>query len=101
MHTPKDVRLEPDAVSITWDDGTECRLPHRYLRSECRCAACLEEMTGRRIVTYDSVPEDVQALDWMPVGRYALRFLWSDLHDTGIYPFQLLRELCHAAQGTG
>jgi DUF971 family protein len=29
-----------------------------------------------------------------PVGRYALRFHWSDRHDSGIYDFRLLRELC-------
>ena len=30
------------------------------------------------------------------VGRYALSFRWSDNHETGIYSFRLLRELCEA-----
>ncbi|MDX6289392.1 MAG: Gamma-butyrobetaine hydroxylase-like, N-terminal, partial [Blastocatellia bacterium] len=28
------------------------------------------------------------------VGRYALNFRWSDGHETGIYSFQYLRDLC-------
>jgi DUF971 family protein len=28
------------------------------------------------------------------VGRYAIRFHWSDGHSTGIYTFEQLRELC-------
>jgi DUF971 family protein len=51
-------------------------------------------MTGRRIVTLDNVGEDVEALDHMTVGRYALQFLWSDGHDTGIYPYEMLRKIC-------
>lgn len=68
---------------------------NRYLRGSCRCAGCVNELTGRRVIGVPQVDPDVQALDWMQVGRYALQFLWSDAHDTGIYPFTALRdELC-------
>ena len=30
------------------------------------------------------------------VGRYALNFRWSDGHETGIYSFRYLRELCES-----
>jgi DUF971 family protein len=33
----------------------------------------------------------VAVKDIEPVGRYGLRFRWSDGHDTGIYSFSLLR----------
>ena len=49
--------------------------------------------TGKRVVGPENIPEDVEALDWMTVGRYALQFLWSDAHDTGIYPYAMLRSL--------
>jgi DUF971 family protein len=39
------------------------------------------------------VPEDVIAVDFLEVGRYALQFLWTDGHSTGIYPFNMLRRL--------
>lgn len=51
-------------------------------------------MTGRPLLNPDYVPRDVHPLAIRHVGRYALRFDWSDGHDTGIYPFRLLRELC-------
>ena len=91
---PVDVQLLPDAVHIRWDDGHETFLEHRYLRSQCGCAACVHEMTGQRLIYIADIRSDVMALDWMQIGRYAVRFLWSDLHDTGIYPYVLLRALC-------
>ena len=56
-------------------------------------------MTGQRKVAVADVPPDVEALDYMTVGRYALQFLWSDAHQTGIYPYDLLRRLCNQQQG--
>ena len=94
MIETKDVTLSEQGITVKWSDDHEAIYPYRYLRGECPCAGCLEEMTGRRVVGPNDVPEDVEALDWMQVGSYALRFLWSDLHDTGIYPFTLLRALC-------
>ncbi|MEE9284979.1 MAG: DUF971 domain-containing protein [Dehalococcoidia bacterium] len=98
MHQPEDVTLRPDGIHIVWDDGHQGYHPCRELRAKCPCATCVHEMTGQRIVSIDQIPEDVQALDWMNVGRYALQFLWSDAHDTGIYPYVLLRRLCQCDQ---
>ena len=95
MIQPKNVELRTDGIHIDWDDGHVSAFPHRVLRGECRCAACVNELSGRRMVGYENVAEDVQALDWTTVGRYALQFLWSDAHDTGIYPYVALRdEIC-------
>ena len=91
---PKAVELQPDGIHIQWDDGHQGYYPYRYLRAECRCAGCVHEMSGRRMVGLKDIPEDVEALDWMIVGRYALQFLWSDAHDTGIYTYDMLREAC-------
>jgi len=92
---PQNVEVSTDAIRILWDDGHRSEYTHRYLRGSCRCAGCINEMSGRRVVGYDQVDPNVEALDWMTVGRYALQFLWSDGHDTGIYPYTALRdELC-------
>jgi len=40
------------------------------------------------------VPPDVTAVDSMPVGNYAVQFLWSDAHYTGLYTYQFLRNSC-------
>ena len=89
-----ELNLEDDGVHILWDDAHNSYYPHRYLRGHCCCAGCVEEMTGRRRVAEEDVREDVYAVDWMQIGRYAVQFLWSDTHDSGIYPFDLLRKLC-------
>ena len=98
MSEPKQVVLSPESIRITWDDGHKSEYAHRYLRGQCRCAGCVEEMTGRRRVFAKDVPEDVQAVDWMQIGRYALQFLWTDLHSTGIYTYEMLRALCQCPE---
>ncbi len=35
-----------------------------------------------------------------PVGHYAVRIYWSDGHNTGIYSFERLREICPCAECT-
>ena len=52
------------------------------------------------MISLADVRTDVEALDWIQVGRYALQFLWSDAHTTGIYPFTVLRGLCQCDQCT-
>jgi DUF971 family protein len=91
---PRKVEIAPEGITIQWEDGRTCVYGHRYLRLNCRCAGCVGEWPHRRALDPATVPEDVHALDQMPVGNYALQFLWSDAHYTGIYPYTLLRELC-------
>lgn len=51
-------------------------------------------MAGQLRLREASSSPDVSPLAIEPVGRYALRFQWSDGHATGIYTFEYLRELC-------
>ena len=48
----------------------------------------------RPLLNPAAVPEDIMPHAIRYVGRYALRFDWSDGHETGIYPWDLLRRLC-------
>ena len=80
---PNEVQIEDQGIVILWDDGHRSPYPHRYLRLRCPCANCVDEMTGRARLDPDTVPEDVKAVDHMPVGSYAAQFLWSDAHYTG------------------
>jgi DUF971 family protein len=84
---------EGDALRIVWEDGGESVLRPWDLRVGCPCAACVDEMTGRRILRPEAVPEDIHPTAIHYVGRYALQFVWSDGHRTGIYPFDYLRRL--------
>ena len=91
---PKEVTLSDDAIIILWDNGHRSVYPHRFLRLRCQCASCVDEMSGRPRLDPERVPQDVRAVDQMQVGNYALQFLWSDTHYTGIYTFRFLRSVC-------
>ena len=100
---PREVGPTEDgsALRILWGDGAESMLFPRALRLACPCAACVDELTGRRILRADRVPDDVHPLAIHYVGRYALSFEWSDGHRTGIYPFEYLRGLGAPVGGDG
>ena len=97
-YEPEKVEIVHDGLHIVWKDGLDSLLPHRYLRGNCGCAECIDEMSRVRQVSVDNVAADVRVEDYLEVGRYALGLLFSDLHQTGIYPFKRLRDL--ADKGT-
>ena len=88
------VELDGQNVRVKWTDGHVSDFTATYLRVNCGCAECVEEWTNRRLLDPASVPADLKAEDYLTVGRYAVQFLWSDAHYTGIYPFETLRGLC-------
>ena len=88
------VELTPDQrLVVTWSDGAAMAVPARTLRQQCPCAACVDEWTHKRTLAPDSVPTDMQVREVKPVGNYAVQLSFSDGHATGIYTWQLLREL--------
>jgi DUF971 family protein len=91
-------RVSPFQTDVTWNDGHFSSYPSWYLRENCMCAACVEEFTGKRKVGHGNIPSTVERVSVVPVGNYALQFGWSDGHDTGIYTFDYLRQLCPCAQ---
>jgi DUF971 family protein len=92
---PREIMQESDAVlRVTWADGRECRYAAASLRRLCPCAQCVNEFTGERMLRPETVADDLLIADVGIVGRYALNFRWSDGHDTGIYSFRYLREVC-------
>lgn len=92
---PREIMQETDArLRVTWGDGRACAYEAPRLRRLCPCAQCVNEFTGERVLKAESVPDGLKIENVELVGRYALTFRWSDGHDTGIYSFRYLRELC-------
>ena len=98
--TPQEIGPTEDGsrLRILWKDGRESFYEPRGLRLACPCAACVEEMTGRPLLAPATVPEGVHPLSIDYVGHYALQFIWSDGHSTGLYPFTFLRRLDETLQ---
>lgn len=92
---PREIMQDGDAaIRITWADGHVCRYEAPALRRACPCAQCVNEWTGQRVLKSEAVSDELAISDIAIVGRYALNFIWSDHHETGIYSFRYLRELC-------
>jgi ATP-binding protein involved in chromosome partitioning len=78
---------------LEWADGVKGKVSPYDLRINCPCASCIDEDTGKRTLDPKQVPLDIKINGYQTVGRYALAFDFTDRHDTGIYRFDMLREL--------
>ena len=105
--TPLKVRVkktEGTGVEIDWSDGHSSSWDFPWLRNACPCATCHEEreQSGRLPGEPKPKPQTllpmyeppVRPLEVLPVGKYALKFKWSDGHETGIYSWDYLRRVC-------
>jgi len=84
-----EVDILPDEIHVRWSDGSVSKFTHLELRMMCPCALC--KTGASEALGPPPVDAHVKALDFAPVGRYALQFYWSDGHNTGIYPLTDLR----------
>ncbi len=93
---PQSLRALKEAgiLEITWLDGMVGRLPFKFVRCECPCAQCIDEITGVRTLRPESIPDDVRPVELGYSGNYALKIVWSDNHSSGIYTWDRLRRLC-------
>jgi DUF971 family protein len=92
---PREIMQEGDAgLRVTWGDERVCHFTASRLRRACPCAQCVNEWTGERMLRPETISEALEVADVEIVGRYALTFRFSDGHQTGIYSFRYLRELC-------
>lgn len=85
---------EGAGMRFAWPDGKKCEYTAFQLRENCRCAACRHELTGEKLLDPTQIKPDIKILKAEILGQYALGFLFSDGHSTGIYTFEMLRDLC-------
>ena len=80
-------------LAIDWSDGHLSEFALDYLRSWCPCAGCQGHTPVPRYL--DLKNQSLAAIE--TVGNYALMFRWGDGHDTGLWAFSRLRQLCPCA----
>ena len=92
-------KTSPREITIRWDDGQTSVYSIPYLRAQCMCARCVNEITGLRILDPRTIAEDLTVVNAEHVGRYGIKFTFSDKHDDGIYTWERLRALDKALKG--
>lgn len=101
-HDPRPIHLDVDraeGLTIRWDDGAAHQLSVAVLRRNSPSADARElraEMSRNpfAVLPASSAQGPLRIETVEPVGHYALRIRFSDGHDTGIYSWKYLRELC-------
>ena len=87
LHLRKDRRV----LSISFDDGETYALGAEYLRVKSPSAEVQGHSPDERKTVAGK--QDVAILELHPVGNYAVRLVFDDLHSTGIYSWDYLRDL--------
>lgn len=90
---PEEIRVAKDrrAVTLVWPGGERHVLPAEFLRVVSPSAEVQGHAPDQR-VTVSGVRE-VTVADVQPVGHYAVRLVFSDGHDSGLYTWHYLRIL--------
>jgi len=96
-------------IEIDWKDGHHSSYDNTWLRDWCPCATCTgshgteprqkeSESPAPAGNPFQMFKPKIKMLSIEPVGSYAMRISWNDGHDTGIYSYDHLREICPCPQ---
>jgi DUF971 family protein len=90
---PVELRLKraEKLLEIAFDDGNRFSLPAEYLRVESPSAEVQGHGPGQKTLVHGRAYIGIMELE--PVGNYAVRIKFDDLHDTGIYSWNYLYQL--------
>jgi DUF971 family protein len=107
-HDPEHIAISKSkGIEIDWKDGHHSSYSVAQLRDECPCASCTgahgtvpqktDFSSGNKnpFQMYKAAPK---MIDVEPVGNYAIRITWNDGHNSGIYSWDHLRNLCRCAE---
>jgi len=96
MRAPTNLQLIGSEVAIVWDDGAESYVTFEKLRAASPSAANIGETDILGNKYGGDGPKKfpgVHVVGWAIVGNYAVRFDFSDGHNTGLYSYDYLRRL--------
>jgi DUF971 family protein len=90
---PTELRLDKErrVMTVTFDDGKSFALPAEFLRVLSPSAEVQGHGPEQRVTVAGKKSVGIARLE--PVGNYAIRIVFDDGHDTGLYVWAYLREL--------
>lgn len=90
---PIDIKLHQSSrlLEIKFDNNTECMLSCEFLRVYSPSAEVRGHGAGQEVLQVGKEDVNITAIE--PVGNYAVKLVFSDGHDTGLYSWDYLYEL--------
>jgi DUF971 family protein len=90
---PTEIKLQQQSrtLEIAFDDGARFTMPYEYLRVQTPSAEARGHGPGQE--TLQTGKRNVKLLNVEPVGTYALKLVFDDGHDSGLYTWEYLYEL--------
>jgi len=90
---PTEIRLRTTSriLEVTFADGQRFELPFEYLRVHSPSAEVQGHGFGQQVLVTGKQSVGIRAVE--PVGHYAVRLVFDDGHDSGLYTWKYLHEL--------
>lgn len=90
---PTEIKLHSRSrvLDVLFEDGNRFELPCEYLRVYSPSAEVKGHGAGQEVLQSGKESVNITAIE--PVGQYAVRLIFDDGHDTGLYTWKLLYEL--------
>lgn len=87
---PSEIKLHQKSriMEVTFSDGRAFQLPYELLRVYSPSAEVRGHGPGQEVLQVGKKQIEIRSID--PIGAYAVRPVFSDGHDTGIYSWDYL-----------
>lgn len=91
--TPTEIQLHQKSrvLEIEFDDGSRFEYTCEYLRVYSPSAEVAGHGPGQEVLQVGKEDVNISAID--PVGNYAVRLVFDDNHDSGLYSWEYLHQL--------
>ena len=95
---------ENQRMEADWADGHHSIYPLDGLRRACPCVHCQggHAQMGKPVdpnIFKEAPRQKWKITDVKVVGSYAIQIFWFDGHNSGIYKFERLRDMCPVENG--
>lgn len=99
MTAPKKIERKGDyMLRILWKDDLDSTIKLKDLRYECPCAQCEADRETKSSSPMPIMPMHKEGMNELKklekVGNYAVKAVWGDGHDLGMYSWETLRDIC-------